>query len=129
MVPFIALNGVSVSLSQSGTTWTGSKAIALDQNLTVAVTCTGITGSPWSVAITADCPGGTPAKIFSSSGVIPSGGTQGFTTSVTVSQNPCGNNLAEAMLEHRLELVTTQLAVSTTKKKPAKKGKKAKKNA
>jgi hypothetical protein len=121
MVSFITLNGVSITLSQSGTNWTGKKAISLDDSLAIAVTCTGVTGSPWSVAITSDCPNGTPAKIFSSSGSIPHGGTQGFTTSVKVAQNPCASGPQGALPEEHLALVSRKLPRKRAAKKAAKK--------
>jgi hypothetical protein len=89
MVPFINLQGQPVRLSQSGTTWSGSLTDDVGDTLVIAYTVTGITGSPWTVDITVDCSGGTPAKIFSSSGNIPHGGGEGHTTSASVAANPC----------------------------------------
>jgi hypothetical protein len=89
MVSYIDLNDVSVPLSQGGTTWSGSATISLDDTLKIAVTVTGVTDSPWSVAITTKCPGGQAAKIFSRSGTVPHGGSEGFTTSVKVAPDPC----------------------------------------
>jgi hypothetical protein len=89
MVPFINLQGKPVPLRQNGTTWSGSLMDDVGDTLVIAYTVTGITGSPWTVDITVDCPGGTPAKIFSSNGNIPHGGSEGHTTSAKVAANPC----------------------------------------
>ena len=115
MVSFINLQGQPVRLSQNGTTWSGSLTVDVADTLVIAYTVTGITDSPWTVDITVDCPGGTPAKIFSSNGKIPHGGGEGHTTSAKVPANPCAPK------------ATPQIAgvvdnvVARAKNKPAKK--------
>jgi hypothetical protein len=96
LTPFIDLQQKSVALSQNGATWSGSLAVDVDDTLNIAVTVSGINGSPWTVDITIDCPGGSPAKIFSRNGVIPHGGSEGFTTSAKVPAQPCGNPMGAA---------------------------------
>jgi hypothetical protein len=89
MVSYINLQGKPVPLHQSGTNWTGSLKLSVTDTLDIAYTITGITESPWTLAVTVDCPGGKPASIFSANGNIPSGGSVGDTKTVKVSANPC----------------------------------------
>jgi hypothetical protein len=89
MVSYINLQSKPVALHQSGTNWTGSLTLNVADTLEIAYTVTGITDSPWTVDVTVDCPGGTPAKIFSASGNIPHGGSVGDTKTVKVPANPC----------------------------------------
>src|SRR5690242_1467760 len=93
MTPFISLQLQRVPLRPDGNTWSGNIAVDVDDKLDIAVTVSGIRGSPWTVDITIDCPGGSPAKVFSRNGPIPYGGSEGFTTSAFVPAQPCGNNL------------------------------------
>ena len=89
MTPFINLQGKPVPLTQNGTTWSGSQTDNVGDTLVIAYTVTGITGSPWTVDVTVDCPGKDPAKIFSSKGNIPHGGSEGHTTTAKVAADPC----------------------------------------
>jgi hypothetical protein len=118
MVPFINLQGQPVRLSQSGTTWSGSLTNDVGDTLVIAYTVTGITASPWTVDITVDCPGGPPAKIFSSNGNIPHGGSEGHTTSAKVATNPCAA---------KVEVATAELAIAPEKLLPKSPKKRAKK--
>jgi hypothetical protein len=91
LTPFIDLQTQPVALHQNGNVWSGSLAVEVDDTLNIAVTVTGIEGSPWAVDITIDCPGGSPAKIFSRNGTIPQGGSAGFTASAKVPAQPCAD--------------------------------------
>jgi hypothetical protein len=93
--PVMTLQGQPVALRQNGNAWSGSLAVDAGGTLNIAVTVTGINGSSWTVDITIDCPGGSPAKIFSRNGTIPNEGSDAFTTSAKVPAQPCPNN-AEA---------------------------------
>jgi len=90
LTPFIDIQQQSVALHQNGNTWSGSRAVNVEDKLDIAVTVSGINGSPWTVDITIDCPGGSAAKIFSRKGTIPQGGSQRFTASANVPAQPCG---------------------------------------
>lgn len=96
--PFLDLQQQNVILSQNGTTWSGSLAADVEDTLNIAATVNGINGSAWKVDITIDCPDGSAAKIFSRSGAMPHGGTQGFRTSAKVPQDPC-NQARMALME------------------------------
>jgi hypothetical protein len=96
LTPFLDLQQQSVALSQNGNAWSGSLAVEVDDTLSIAVTVSGVTGSPWTVDITIGCPGGSPAKIFSRNGTIPHGGSEGFTTSAKVPAEPCGAKMEMA---------------------------------
>jgi hypothetical protein len=98
LTPVMTLQGQPVALRQNGNTWSGSLAMGAGSTLNIAVTVTGINGSPWTVDITIDCPGGSPAKIFSRNGTIPKGGSDAFTASAKVPAQPCLNN-AEATVK------------------------------
>lgn len=91
LTPFIDLQKKPVPLQQNGNIWTGSVTVDVDDTLNIAVTVSGIVGSPWSVDVTIDCPGGSPAKIFSRNGTIPVGGSDAFTASAKVPAQPCPN--------------------------------------
>jgi hypothetical protein len=89
LTPFIDLQKHSVPLRQNGNIWSGSFAVDVDDTLNIAATVSGVVDSPWSVDITIDCPGKSPAKIFSRNGTIPHGGSEAFTTSAKVPAQPC----------------------------------------
>jgi hypothetical protein len=89
LTPFLDLQNQSVALHQNGSIWSGSLAVNVDDTLDIAATVNGVTGSTWSVDITIDCPGSSPAKIFSRNGTIPHGGSEAFKTSAKVSAQPC----------------------------------------
>ena len=93
MTPFIDLQQKPVALQQNGNTWSGSLPVDVDDTLNLAVSVNGINGSSWTVDITIDCPGGSPAKIFSRNGTIPHGGTEAFKTSAKVTADPCGQKM------------------------------------
>jgi len=99
VTPFIDLQQQSVALRQNGSTWSGSLTVDVDDTLNVAVTMNGINGSPWTVDITIECPGGPPAKIFSRNGTIPHGGSWAFTTSAKVPAQPCAKKKAKAVVK------------------------------
>jgi hypothetical protein len=116
LTPFINLQNQSVSLRQNGNVWTGSLAVDLDSLLNIAVTVSGINYSPWSVDITIDCPGGTPAKIFSRSGKIPHGGSEAFTTSTKVPDQPCPSSAAMVMADSKVKAKTKKPKTKKTGK-------------
>ena len=90
--PLLKLQGAQFTLKhQPGTTtWTGVKPIQLEDTLKIDATLTGIEGSPWSLDITSACDDPQPpAKIFSRHGVIPQGGGQGISKSVSIAVDPC----------------------------------------
>jgi hypothetical protein len=89
LTPFLDLQNQSVTLHQNGSTWSGSLSVNADDTLNIAATVNGITGSTWSVNITIDCSGGSPAKICSRNGTIPHGGSEAFKTSAKVPAQPC----------------------------------------
>lgn len=91
LTPFISLQQQPVALRQNGNIWSGSLAVDVGDTLNIAATLSGITDSPWSVDITIECPGASPAKIFSRSGTIPQGGSEAFTTTAKVPAQPCAS--------------------------------------
>jgi hypothetical protein len=91
LTPFIDLQQQAVALHQNGNIWSGSLGVDVDDTLNIAVTVSGVNGSPWTVDVTIDCPGGSPAKIFSRSGTIPHGGSEAFTTTAKVPAQPCAS--------------------------------------
>lgn len=86
LTPFIDLQQKSVALHQSGNAWSGDLDLDVDvgDTLSIAVTVNGVNGSPWKVDIRRDDPDGSSSEIFSRSGTIPHGGSEGFKTSVKV---------------------------------------------
>jgi hypothetical protein len=118
LTPFIDLQQQSVALQQNGNSWSGSLAVDVDDTLNLAVTVNGINGSPWTVDITIDCPGGSPAKIFSRNGTIPDGGSEGFKTSAKVPVDPCASKMGMAVVKAkgRPKKKTTKTKKKTTTK-------------
>ncbi len=126
LTPFLNLQNTPVALKQNGNNWTGSSAVDVDDTLSIAVTVSGVNGSPWSVDITIDCPGGSPAKIFSRTGTIPKGGSQGFTASAKVPAQPCTGPMTMALAVVKARPASKK---SATKKKAAAKKKRTTKKA
>ena len=62
LTPFIDLQQKSVEPHQNGSIWSGSLAVDVDETLNIAITVTGINGSPWTVEIMIGCPGGCLAR-------------------------------------------------------------------
>ncbi len=114
------LQNLPVALQQSGNNWTGSLAVDIDDTLNIAVTVTGGNYSPWSVDITIDCPGGSPAKIFSRNGTIPKGGSQAFTASAKVPAQPCAGPMKQSLITMARGKVPAPQEVSHAKEESGK---------
>ena len=110
LTPFIDLQRQPVALRQNGNTWSGSLAVDVDDALNMAVTVNGVNGSPWTVDITIDCSGGSPAKIFSRNGTIPHGSSEGFKTSAKVPEKPCANKMEVALAKAKGSQVKVRIS-------------------
>jgi len=92
--PTLQLQEQDVVLKQSGKTWTGSSTVGVDHLLTIYCYVAGVTGEAWAIAITTDCPKGTPDKIYSDGDKIPHGGSYAFYSSAMVPDPICGGGAA-----------------------------------
>lgn len=115
LTPFVDLQQRPVALHQNGNSWSGSLAVDVEDTLNIAVTVNGITGSPWKVDITIDCPDGSPAKIFSRNGTIPHGGSEGFKTSAKVPAQPCAREMDMANVVQGTPKKTKKKRIKKTK--------------
>jgi len=95
--PTLTLQQQNVVLNQNGTAWSGSITVAVDQVVLIYCYVAGANTDPWSLAVTTDCPNGTPDKIYSDGANLPHGGSYAFYTSAKVPDPICGGAAAPAV--------------------------------
>jgi hypothetical protein len=93
--PKIALNDHEITLTKSGSDWSGSDSVQVTDTVEIHPKVGGVDGDDWAVTVTTDCSNGaTPDKIFTHSGQIPnnSHGVFEFIVTSPVPASPCSSN-------------------------------------